>query len=255
MEKWQHSETIAVWLIVSCAVFFLLAFWIVRLFRIGFVRIVQTELKEAKLQLYHQEQLLEVQERERIRFAADLHDGLIGKLLVAQLKNQSPGKEEEIDGLLKEVIDEARRISHDLSPPMIGHSTLSELIGGLTFAWTQTIRIDFEQDVRAAESLPDRIKIQLIRILQELITNAVRHAEAGGIVIRYRYTPDWLVLQLCDDGKGFDPSAVSGGIGMHNIDLRMQHMNGRYRITTAGNKGTSVLLVLGTQQFNDYERH
>lgn len=242
MEKWQNSQTLATWLIVICVVVFLLAFWIVRLFHLGFARIVQTELKEAKQQLHHREELLEVQEQERMRFAADLHDGLIGKLLAAQLKHQLPGRQEELDELLKEIIDDARRISHDLSPPLIEHSLLSDLIVGIVATWQKVIPIRFEQDIRTEERLPDRIKIQFVRIVQELLTNAIKHSEADGITIRLRYTPQWIVLRIRDNGKGI-ASAAGKGIGLHNVGLRMQHIGGHYRVQSAENKGVSVLLT------------
>jgi signal transduction histidine kinase len=243
MEKWQNSQTLATWLIVICVVVFLLAFWIVRLFHLGFARIVQTELKEARQQLHHREQLLEVQEQERMRFAADLHDGLIGKLLVAQLKHQLPDRQQELDGLLKEIIDDARRISHDLSPPLIEHSSLPDLIAGIIDPWQKAIPVRFEQDIRAEETLPDRIKIQFVRILQELLTNAIKHSEADHISIRLRYTPQWVVLRISDNGKGIAAS-TGKGIGLHNVGLRMQHIGGHYRVQSTKNKGVSVLLTL-----------
>ena len=248
MEKWHDAETITFWLIIVCLLLLLLVFAVVGVSYLGFKRIVQAERNEANMQLEHQRKLLEtsilVQEKERTRIAADLHDALIGKLISTQLKQQLNRDPIEISQLLKESIEEARRISHDLSPPMIEEKTLSELIQTVVTAWKKTLSVTFHRDVRLPDSLPVMVKIQLLRIVQELDTNAYKYAEAENVLIHLRYTPTSLFLRVADNGKGFDIKKHEKGLGMYNIELRMQQLGGRYRVKSAENKGVSALFTV-----------
>src|SRR5690606_28412729 len=145
MEKWLDPKTIALWIIIVLAVISLLAVSFIRLVRINFRRMVEQRLKESRMQLEHQKQLLEtsVVAQERTRIAADLHDSLIGKLTVLRLKNQTQCDIQDIDLLLGESIAEARRISHDLSPPMLDHATLYELLKNTIAPWKEQFKVHF----------------------------------------------------------------------------------------------------------------
>jgi len=239
MEKWHDAQTITFWLVIACSVMFLLVFTIIRVAYVGFKRIVQAGIDESNMKLDHQKKLLETsilaQEKERVRIAADLHDALIGKLA------KDP---EEIDDMLQESISEARRISHDLSPPLIEHKSLGELIETVTDPWQKSIRIAFHQDIRQEDTVTPMIKIHFLRIVQELITNIYKHAQADQIDIHLRCTPKWITLLIRDNGRGFDPEAIKKGLGMYNIELRMQHIGGTYRIKPARSKGVSSILAL-----------
>lgn len=250
MEKWHDAETITFWLIIACLVLLLLVFAVVGVSYLGFKRIVQAERNEANMQLEHQRKLLETsiltQEKERTRIASDLHDALIGKLLSTQLKHQLSHDPLEINQLLKESIEEARRISHDLSPPMIEEKTLSELIETIVSAWKKSINIRFCPDIRVEDCVPAMVKIQFIRIVQELVTNAFKYAEAEQVLIQLRHTPKGLFVRIADNGRGFDVKKHEKGLGMYNIELRMQHLGGKYRVKSAENKGVSAIFALPT---------
>src|SRR5688572_19170020 len=104
MEKWLDPKTVAIWILVVLAVIAILAVSFVKLVRINFKRMVENKLKESRMQLEYQKNLLEsgivVQEQERKRIAADLHDSLIGKLTILRLKNQTEYNLEQMDLLL-----------------------------------------------------------------------------------------------------------------------------------------------------------
>lgn len=253
MEKWIDPETITVWIIIVIIVIFLLVFSFIKLVYLNFKRIVAAKLEESRLQLEYQRKLLETgvlaQERERVRIAADLHDSLIGKLTSLRLKNQMKYEYKEIDFLIGESIAEARRISHDLSPPMLEFMSLYELIDEIIDPWRKDIKIQFIHDIRTDAILLDNIKIQFTRILQELVTNIHKHAKAGSILVHLRLTERWLALLICDDGCGFDCNTNKKGLGLQNIELRMLYLNGHHRITS-NTKGTTALLLLNQTNFN-----
>lgn len=254
MEKWLDPKTITLWIIIIAGLVLLLAFSLITLAYLGVKRIVQTRLKEAQLQLDHQKKLLETsifaQEKERIRIAADLHDSLIGKLTSIRLQHQLNYDSGTTDHLLGETIAEARRISHDLSPPLIEYKTLSELVEEILLPWKKNFALFLKDDVRTDEVLSVDVKIQFTRILQELITNISKHAGADQLQVHLRHTQKWLMLSIKDNGCGFDPEKIKKGLGFYNIELRMQHLEGHYHITSVNKKGSSALFILHHTKFN-----
>lgn len=247
MEKWLDPKTIALWIVIVLLFISLLAFSFVRLVRINFRRIVENRLKESRMQIEHQKQLLETgliaQEQERTRIAADLHDSLIGKLTVMRLKNQTEYNTDEIDSLLGESIAEARRISHDLTPPMPDFITPVELIGNILSPWKKQFNVVFYKNVFSEKNIPNDVKIQIVRIVQEIIINIHKHAQATTIAVILRMSPALLSIIVKDNGKGFDTEKVKKGIGLKNIELRMLYIKGHYKIKT-DNKGTTAIIAL-----------
>lgn len=253
MEKWEESGMIAqgIWIILILV--FVLVFSMVLLARENFQRIARVRLEEQKVRLEHQQRLLEaniqVQEMERTRIAADIHDILIGKLTVLKIKNEIGYDSRESDSLIKDCIKVARRISHDLSLPMLEYSSLDELISEIMSPYAAVFNINLKMDVRDTYQLSDSVKIQLTRIVQELITNVVKHASATKIGIHLRHSEDWLFLIVKDDGKGFDISESVKGLGLKNIEFRIDYIKGKYRAISSPQKGTSYLFVLGKSEF------
>jgi len=253
MEKWENSGMIAqgIWIILIFV--FILVFSILLLVRENFQRISRAKLEEEKIQLEHQQKLLEtnivVQEQERIRIAADIHDILIGKLTVLKIKNEIAYDQKEIDELVKDCVGVARRISHDLSLPLIEYKDLPELIAELVAPWRTIFKINFKRDIRIQPTLSENVKIQLTRILQELITNMVKHAEATTISIHLRHTEKWLFLRIEDNGKGFEMSSNSKGLGLKNIEFRMNYIKGFYKLKSKVGIGTSYIFSLNKTEF------
>lgn len=250
MEKWQDSHVIAAWITLAVLFIVVLVGFIILFVYLSLRRMIRTRLKEASDRLAYEKGLLETsivtQERERRRIAADLHDELIGKLLAAQLQNMLPDQQQQLDELLADSIAVARRVSHDLSPPMSGQVPLYDHIREILAPWKQVMAIDFRCDARAAGDLPDQAKIQLMRVAQEWTSNIVKHARATHVSVHYRHTDRLLALLIRDNGKGFDTNVSPGGLGMKNIEMRMHYLGGSYRLRSAAGKGTSALFVLQT---------
>ncbi|WP_158611930.1 sensor histidine kinase [Flavobacterium macacae] len=232
---------------------FILVLALVLLIRENFQRIARVKLEEDKVRLEHKQKLLEanvqVQEQERTRIAADIHDILIGKLTVLKIKNEIGYEELESNKLIKECITVARQLSHDLSLPMLKYASLEELISEILVPWKSVFSIQFRTDIRSDAALSDTVKIQLTRIIQELITNIVKHAEATEIVIHLRHTEKILLLHLYDNGIGFDTNGKAKGLGIKNIEFRTDYINAHYKMRSAPGKGTSYLIVLKESEF------
>ena len=247
MEKWQDPEIIALWIAIAIALVFTILLFVIKIMHAGYKRMTEANLKKAQTQLEHQKMLLETslhaQERERGRIAADLHDGLIGRLTLIRMKNQIGAGQPELDALLADSITDARRISHDLTPPLLEFLSIQELVEQVVTPWDKKFEIDFYTDVRFDTTLTAEFKIQLLRVVQELVTNIVKHAHATTIKVHLRHTQKKLILQVVDNGKGFDASQQKKGLGMQSLELRMQYFNAAYRIKP-GAKGTAALFII-----------
>lgn len=207
----------------------------------------------------HQRDMLsaavEVQEFERRRIASDLHDG-IGSLLSAtrlylrQLKPEM-GEEKAADirdasiEILDEVIQNTRRITHDLLPPVLekfgfraAAEDLCEKIngsGGLTIE----CHLDNERRLRPEQ------EVALYRIVQELINNTLKHAGARRIKVAGDWLPGKYFLNYKDDGKGFDFNEnIAAGLGLRNIESRVTVLNGELNWQTSLGEGLDIKIYL-----------
>lgn len=247
MEKWQDPKVIAIWITIIVVLIFTIILFVVKIMHAGYKRMTEANLREAETRLEHQKKLmetnLEAQEKERGRIAADLHDSLIGKLTLIRMKSQIGAPMPEIEGLLGESITEARRISHDLTPPLLEFSRAEELIENVLNPWREKMDIDFYSDVREAEDLTPDIKIQLLRVAQELLTNIIKHAGATQVKVAFRHTANGVVLSVSDNGKGFDTKQLKKGLGLNSLEFRMQYLNARYKVRSSVGKGTTTFMA------------
>ncbi len=247
MEKWQDPKVIAVWITIIVVLIFTIILFVVKIMHAGYKRMTEANLREAQTQLEHQKMLMETnlqaQEKERGRIAADLHDSLIGKLTLIRMKSQIGAPMPEIEGLLGESITEARRISHDLTPPLLEFSRAEELIGQVLDPWKEKLTIDFHSDVRVATDLSPDVKIQLLRVVQELLTNIIKHSGATQVKVGFRHAPKSIVLSVTDNGRGFDTAQLKKGLGLNSLEFRMQYLNARYKVRSGPGKGTTTFMA------------
>ncbi|MGE5489693.1 MAG: response regulator [Actinomycetota bacterium] len=207
-------------------------------------------------------QLMSIQETERKRIAADLHDGIGQSLSVIKLSieqaayNLSNGNSREaLDSLhqlaprVKDAIVEIRRISMDLRP-----STLDDLGILPTLSWffrefeAACRGIAVEKSITAVESdIPASLKVVIFRILQEATSNIVKHAEASRIRFGLEKEGDSLIFRIEDNGRGFDALAFhetpSEGLGLRGMQERARLSGGVYQMKSVRNKGTSIRIT------------
>ena len=89
-------------------------------------------------------------------------------------------------------------------------------------------------------AFPPEIGVELLRVLREVLTNARRHSGARNIDVRLRVERETLVVEVTDDGRGFDPEVAQGGVGLVGMRERIEELGGMIEISSRPGKGTQV---------------
>ncbi len=201
---------------------------------------------------YH---LVQTQEQERRRIARELHDE-IGQTLTAMtialnsisqaaLETLFNQKLKNLKGLASDLIDQVNALSSELRPRVLDDLGLVPgLISMINRLSMQTgIEIDFKHGLLDQKQLQPEIEITAYRIIQEALTNIVRHAGVNLAVVRIQVDEDTLWIQVQDQGKGFDyQSALNSGdsIGLMGMLERAEQIGGIFSIQTAPGDGTNI---------------
>lgn len=185
--------------------------------------------------------LLQGEERERQRVAAELHDG-IGLLLSAarmRVDTAAPGGIEKASIILAEAATEVRRISHALMPGTLARLGLPDALSDLARALAPGgLHVDVHVHGINAR-LPAPIETGLYRMVQEILNNTVKHAQATRATIDLsREDDDRLSMVVSDNGRGFAPLAAGSGHGLDHIRSRAALLGGNAHLHTAPGRGT-----------------
>ncbi|MFW5805657.1 MAG: HAMP domain-containing protein [Bacteroidales bacterium] len=194
--------------------------------------------------------MIDGQEKERQRLSRELHDSLGQMLIALKLKYQSvcegSGNPELLD-LLDKTIEEARRMSEDLKPAELDEFGLESAMHLLCQVQAELTGIDIKLHVDyLPESIGKNIEVYLYRILQEALHNVHKHAEARKVDVFLTLVDDVIMMQIQDDGKGFNPDMVKGGnhYGLNNIEDRVSVLGGTFLIESIPQKGTTINIKL-----------
>lgn len=214
----------------------------------------ETELNLALAREEADHRLIQTQESERRRIAADLHDDLGGTLAtirrrIGNLRQYQNGTRidqelEQLEPLIQKSADDLRRISHNLMPPEFTRIGLCGAIEQLVLAIPPQPTC-FEFLVAGQQrSLPPEMELNLYRILSELIQNILKHAQAKRASLQFIYQPEQITVVVEDDGVGFQtPDTHANGIGLQNTDLRVAYMGATLH-RESGKGGTFVMLEI-----------
>ena len=104
------------------------------------------------------------------------------------------------------------------------------------------------QDVIDWESVSNKTKIHIYRIIQENLHNIYKHANATRVNINFKLNNDKICLTLSDDGSGFNVDKVKSGIGLKNMNSRINEINGKIYITSTFDVGTTVIIKIPITQ-------
>lgn len=254
MATWQESNTIVIWLAVGLLMLILIIGALLYFTQIYIKRKVSDANALTEVKLQHQKKLLvnsiEVQEKERARVAGEIHDGLIYEMTMLSMLMNQPNKEVESKQLLKNCTTLARQISHDLTPPLIESCHLNEILEGL-IDQIETHTTSFFQTGLIEMSFDTSFKLNIVRIIQEFLNNTIKHAAAKNISLHIRTTPNLLAIKYKEDGKGFKQKEYSEGLGQRNMAMRIDLLNGKYKLKTNLGKGVQYTILIPILQSNE----
>lgn len=212
---------------------------------------------EMEKKLSATEAVLKGEEQERTRLSKDLHDGLGGMLssikYTFQTINgkdlQEPANQQNFERgimMIDESIHEMRRLAHNMMPEVLLRYGLNTAVSELCQQINKTgaIQITYDSMGMDSQQLPQSTSITLFRIIQELLNNILKHAQAKTAYLQLAINENHLSITIEDDGIGFDPSITkkSSGIGWTNIQNRIDLLKGKIDISSQKGKGCSILI-------------
>lgn len=195
----------------------------------------KTELKLTK-------EYIDKLEKERMRLAGELHDGICNDLYALEVnirsdKNKIP---DEWLSSLTEARDNIRRVSHELLPPEFKEASIEQVIYNYIESLSvMGCKISFKALPEECDwtVLPENISLNIYRIIQEAVSNSLKHADAKNIEVKMEWILPDLVITVCDDGKGMKDSKKGGGKRI--LKERAETINAEYNIEST-DKGTCV---------------
>lgn len=245
-------------LLIGIIAMLLLAVALVVFFVVYQKRLISQQMINQHDREAHQRELLtaavEVQENERRRIASDLHDDIGSLLSAARLylrqfdPQASPAeneliKEESLE-IISKIIQNTRRITHDLLPAELEKfglfATAEDLCNCISRSGQLTVHLAVSKPFRFESNK----EVALYRVLQELINNTIKHAEASNIEVEYYWKQSSLFFRYLDNGSGFDLGAAlkrgGAGLGLRNIESRISIIGGTLHYESAPGKGLAV---------------
>ncbi|MGN6352099.1 MAG: tetratricopeptide repeat-containing sensor histidine kinase [Parafilimonas sp.] len=214
---------------------------------------------ETEKQLTATEAVLKGEEQERTRLAKDLHDGLGGmlsgiKFSLSNMKenlimtpDNAQAFERSID-MLDSSIKEMRRVAHNMMPEVLVKYGLDKALKEFCSEIDRSgaISVSYQSVGMNNAGIEQTTAVTIYRIVQELVNNAIKHAQAKNLLVQLHQAEKERLLAITveDDGKGFDVASLkqSGGMGWHNIENRVEFLNGKLDIQSGVDKGTSVMI-------------
>jgi len=204
-------------------------------------------------QLYAQaQQLAAVEERQRL--ARELHDsvsqalyGIALGLHTARIQldrdlNELPGSLDYLLSLAEAAMDEMRALIFELRPESLEREGLVSALSKQGAALQARHGMTVQTELCEEPDLPLTVKQELYRIAQEAMQNTVKHARARKVDLRLSQTANAVILEVRDDGVGFDPlGSFPGHLGLHTMQERVSSLGGRLQIESAPGQGTSIL--------------
>ena len=197
-----------------------------------------------------------------MRIAREIHDtlaqgftGIIVQLEAAEdaqthgLKKENVNHLRRASELARDSLQEARRSVFALRPQALEQRELADALNEMIAKMTAGTSLQAELTVDGTpRKLPAEIEQNLLRIGQEGLTNALRHAGARHFTAKLTFRPEAVLLSLKDDGCGFDVTSHHEGYGLTGMKERVETMAGRLRIESAPGKGTTISLVLPVKE-------
>lgn len=203
---------------------------------------------------------------ERQRMAREIHDtlaqgftGIIAQLEAAKRINQRSEQwrlhVDQAQTLARESLTEARRSVQALRPAPLEQAQLPDAIADMARRWSRTANVALSvESTGEPRPLPAEVEVSLFRVAQEALTNVAKHARASRVGLTLSYLEDVVLLDIRDDGAGFDTAAVSAnghahdghdghdgtGFGLSAMRQRLRQVDGTLEIESAPGEGTAI---------------
>jgi signal transduction histidine kinase len=206
------------------------------------------------------EEIVTAREEERRRLRRDLHDGLGPSLATISLQSETAHSllrthPEEAEVLLDELtvqaqttMQEVRRLIHALRPPVLDDLGLVPGLNALAASFSQS---GVSVTIQAKSSLPElpaAFEVAIYRIVQEALTNVVKHAQARSCTVRLMFDKT-ICLEIQDDGIGIPKNRISG-VGLHSMRERAEELGGTCLVTAKSEHGTLIQVSLPVRRNN-----
>lgn len=257
----KDNQVISI-VIIGTLLLFLMAGALLTFFFFSRKKIVEKELEKKTLEVNHQKEMISsiivTQEKERKRIAQDLHDDISSKLNVINLNANllkdgglTAHEYTQVNDTILEVTDKtlesARKIAHNLLPPILERFGLQEAIEELADTFSNSKKINIEYAIEYPKKyLSSQNELHLFRITQELINNSIRHGKAKNSSLTIAIKNNSLLFTYVDNGLGFNQNltAHQKGLGMKNIESRVSLLNGNYQIESKPNRGFKIVITI-----------
>ncbi|MFD2822874.1 sensor histidine kinase [Lacinutrix iliipiscaria] len=265
-EKEQVTKERLLFLILSIGLFITLALLYIVITQrsknkeLKFIQQQQETNEEIyNLMLSQQDNIEEARTIEKRRISEELHDGILGRLFGTRLSLDSlnmsnteeamKSREGYIDEL-QSIEQEIRKVSHDLNSDFVSGSGFTDIIKTLLETQTEAYKLKYEftkDDAIQWDSISNKTKIHIYRILQESLQNIYKHANATLVEISFSLKNNVICITIKDDGTGFDVNKSRKGIGIKNITSRVKEIDGELTIESQKDIGTSIMITVPTK--------
>lgn len=194
--------------------------------------------------------IINAQEIERSKMAADLHDNLGSKVATLKLYLESYDDQndfakfyDKLKKLMNDTYDEIRKISKNKNFGAEINKGLIPSTKLIAKQISESKKIDISvNNIDVNKRIENTLEIQIFRIIQELLTNIIKHSNASEANIQFSEQGSTLTIMVEDNGKGFNLNTSKSGIGLTNVEKRIEKMNGEIVIDTSEGNGTTIIL-------------
>jgi len=198
---------------------------------------------------------------ERQRIARDIHDSL-AQHFTSIIMHLSAAKHSKLEAAQSEVqqaedaaregLSEIRRIVWNMQPEQFEKASLVEAVEELAARWSAENNIQVKMKVTGTpHSLTSSAETALLRISQEAMHNINKHAQAKNVNITFSFMEDIFVMDIADDGLGFEPSKIKNGFGMKTMRDRVEELSGTLTIESERGTGTAIAVSIPILEEND----
>lgn len=220
-----------------------------------FVSIIRYHRKYMRLQREKILAEITIRENEHRRIAGDLHDSLGPLLSAVKLNISSVDIESSSDrailektgGYLDEIIGSLRRISYELLPNTLERKGLVEAIREFITPIRHRQSVNIQLYVLKEIRIPKEKEIHIFRMIQEIVENTIKHADAHNLQIGFSEDAGHLLCLIKDDGRGFDKEKVladSSGLGLRSLESRCEILNGVLTLDSMPGAGTNYFIKI-----------